>query len=76
MSMHSSLKVDKNASTRTVRKRWERLKDLKKKIQKGNAPENQLKGYGLPKERIITKVKKVKDTKDENQSTDLTTLTS
>lgn len=62
MSIHKSLKSDRNASKRSVRKRWERIRSLilKKKFEQGQSP------YGLPKEKVVKyKIKKEKKEQKE-----------
>ena len=72
MSMHKSLKINAISKPRTVRKRRERLEVIYARLLKnGGLTEEQIKVYGLPKEKII-KLRKIKKV-EKKETTDLGT---
>ena len=76
MSLHKSLRVQKWARRRTVRKRGERLKTLYAELlKKGGLSEAQIKVFGLPKEKGRTKIKKAPKKKEEEKKTELLPFT-
>jgi len=72
MSLHKSLKIQHWSKKRNVRKRRERIQTLYAELlKKGGLSEEQIKVYGLPKEKIIKfkKPKKVNKEKNDEQKT-------
>jgi len=66
MGIHKSLKPPKSGSKKTVNKRIDRIKKL---IKEDKMDINNLKIYGLPKEKII-KMKIKKEKKEEETKLD------
>ena len=64
MSLHKSLKTNTNKYTRSVRKRYERLRSL---LLKEKYDKEHIKIYELPKEKIV-KLKIKKEKKEETST--------
>jgi len=73
MSLHKSLKIVSHSKKRTVRKRRERLDKLYGTLlRKGGLTDEQIKIYGLPKEKILKLKTKKTEKKEEKKEISLT----
>lgn len=73
MSQHKSLKISKYGKSRTVRKKRERFETIYLKLlEQGGLDKDQIKIYGLPKEKIFKLKKEKKDKKEETSLTPIT----